>query len=389
MSLVVKSFAEEPFLPFAKPCISEETIEDLAQCIRSGWLTTGPRVQEFEAALRDYLQVPHALAVSSATAGLHLALLALDLEKGDEVITPSLTFAATANVIVQAGGKPVFVDSDPQTYNLDLNQVERGITPRTKVIMPVHFGGYPVDLGALYALADKHGLRVVEDAAHTIGATYKGKKIGSFGDIQVFSFHPNKNMTTGEGGCITTRDDGLAKRLQALRFHGIDREAWNRFSKKGSQVYDVVEPGFKANMMDMQAILGIHQLKELDTFIERRTQLARRYQEHLADWKEIELPTFSSDGYGHAWHFFNPLIMAMDRNTFIDAMKERNIGLGLHYLPVHLFSYYQKAFGYKTGDFPIAEKIGFSIVSLPLFPTLTLAEQDRVIAAMSDILKVK
>lgn len=381
----------QDFLPFSKPSISRAAIDEVVACLESGWLTTGPRVKKFEEALKAYLNAPHVLALSSATAGLHLALLALDLKQDDEIITTPMTFAATLNTIVLAGGRPVLVDVEPSTYNLDVAQLARAITPRTRAIVPVHFAGSPVDLDPLYALAEKHGLRVIEDAAHAIGTEYKGRRIGAFGDTQVFSFHPNKNMTTGEGGAITTRDDKLAERMALLRFHGMDREAWNRFGKTGNQHYEILLPGFKYNMMDIQAALGLHQLPELDRFIARRTVLAQRYQTLFAGWKELTPPRPPAYSHRHAWHLYVPLInpdaARMDRDAFMQAMKEHNIGTGLHYRAVHLYPYYQRMFGFKRGDFPVAESIGDRIVSLPLFPTMTEADQDRVVAAMRAIFR--
>jgi dTDP-4-amino-4,6-dideoxygalactose transaminase len=380
-----------PFLPFAKPDLQSEEIDEVVAVLKSGWLTTGPRVQRFEAALKDDLAAPHALAVSSATAGLHLAMLALGLEDGDEVITTPLTFAASLNTIVLAGGRPVLVDVDPATFNLDVGRVAAAITRRTKAIMPVHFAGLPVDLDPLYALADKHGLRVVEDCAHAIHTEYKGRRLGSFGDTQVFSFHPNKNMTTGEGGVVTTRDAKLAKTVATLRFHGIDRDAFNRFSKAGSQTYDVIAPGYKYNMMDIQAAIGLHQLPRLDGFIAARTALAERYGKLFADWNSLTRPQPAPFAHHHAWHLYTVLVeekaCGIDRDGFIAAMKEHNIGVGLHYTAAHLFTYYRERFGYKPGDFPHAERIGASIASLPLFPTMSTAEQDRVVAAMRDVFK--
>jgi dTDP-4-amino-4,6-dideoxygalactose transaminase len=377
------------FLPFSKPTISQEAIDEVVACLESGWITTGPRVAKFTEDLKTYLEAPYVLPLTSATAGLHLALLGMDLQPGDEVITTPLTFAATLNTIVLAGCKPVLVDIDPATLNMDLNLVADAITAKTRVIMPVHFAGLPVELDELYDLAYVKSLRVIEDCAHAIGAEYKGRKLGSFGDTQVFSFHPNKNMTTGEGGCVATRDAELAKKIALQRFHGIDREAWNRFSKSGSQDYDVVLPGFKFNMMDMQAALGIHQLKELDYFIQRRTELVERYQEVLRDWPQWTLPQDVAYAHKHAWHLYTPLLneqdAAMVRAEFIEKMKEKNIGIGLHYHAVHLYSYYQQQFGFAAGDFPHAEDVGNRIVSLPLFPLLTDAELDRVIDVMYSV----
>jgi len=379
----------EDFLPFSRPALSRAAIDEVVACLESGWITTGPRVKRFEQDLAAYLGAPHVLALSSATAGLHLVLLALDLQPGDEVITTPLTFAATLNTIVLAGGRPVLVDVDEHTFNIDVAQLAGAITPRTRAIMPVHFAGLPVDLDPLYALAEQHGLRVIEDAAHAIGTEYKGKRIGSFGDTQVFSFHPNKNMTTGEGGCVTTRDSALAEHVALLRFHGMDREAWNRFGKAGNQHYEIILPGLKYNMMDMQAALGIHQLAELDGFIKRRTELALRYQQQFAGWPQLQLPAAPAYAHCHAWHLYSPLINApsagMDRDAFMAGLKERNIGTGLHYRAVHLYPYYREHYGFKPGDFPNAEHIGECIVSLPLFPGLSDADQDRVIAAMADL----
>ena len=381
--------ANEDFLPFSRPSISQAAIDEVVACLKSGWITTGPRVKQFEDDLKAYLGAPHVLSLTSATAGLHLVLVALQLKPGDEVITTPMTFAATLNTIVLAGGKPVLVDVEPGTYNMDVTKIEKAITKRTRAIMPVHFAGLPVDLDPLYDIAKKHNLRVIEDAAHAIGTEYKGKRIGSFGDIQVFSFHPNKNMTTGEGGCVATRDEKLASDVALLRFHGMDREAWNRFGKKGNQHYEIIAPGYKYNMMDIQAALGLHQLKQLDGFIKRRTELALRYHKLLADWPQWTLTSAPAYPHLHAWHLYTPLInpeaARMDRDAFMQGMKERNIGTGLHYRVVHLYPYYREQFGFKPGDFPVAETISDRIVSLPLFPLMTDQDQDRVIAAMDDL----
>ncbi|MBU0455161.1 MAG: DegT/DnrJ/EryC1/StrS aminotransferase family protein [Pseudomonadota bacterium] len=377
------------FLPFSKPCIDQATIDEVVDCIQSGWLATGPRVQEFAKRLQQYLGASYAVPLTSGTAALHVALLGFDLQPGDEVILPSMTFVACANMIVQAGGVPVFVDVDLGTLNLTVDRIEAAITEKTKVIMPVHFAGLPVDLDPIYALAKKHNLRVLEDAAHAIGAEYKGKRIGSFGDVQIFSFHPNKNMTSGEGGCVTTRDEALARKIRVQSFHGIDRDVWNRFSKQGSQHYDVLEPGFKYNMPDLLAAIGMHQLTHVDAFNERRAQIVQRYYDELKDWKEWQLPAKPSYDCKHVWHLFTPLInekaAGMTRDEFMTKMKEYDIGTGFHYSAVHLFTYYREKFGYKEGDCPNAESIGQRVVSLPLFPTLTDDEQTRVIEAMRTV----
>jgi len=383
----------QDYLPFSRPSISRAAIDEVVACLESGWIATGPRVAQFTEKLQEYLSAPYVLPLASATAGLHLTLLSMDLQPGDEVITTPLTFAATLNTIVLAGGKPVLVDIDPNTYNMDLNQLEDAITEKTRVIMPVHFAGLPVDLDTLYQIAQANELRVVEDAAHAIGTEYKGKRIGAMGDTQVFSFHPTKNMTTGEGGCIATRDAELARKIGLLRFHGIDREAWNRYGKGGTQDYEVVLAGFKYNMMDIQAALGLHQLKELDGFIARRNELAERYQEALTDWEQWTLPSQPAFPHRHAWHIYTPLlnedVAQMTRAEFMDAMKAKNIGTALHYRAVHLYPFYREKFGFNEGDFRHAENVAQRIVSLPLFPGMTDAEHDRVLDVMYGIFNKK
>ena len=370
------------FLPFARPSIGEAEIAEVVSCLESGWLTTGPRVERFERALREYLDGRSVLAVSSATAGLHLALLALDLRPGDEVITTSLTFVATVNTIVFAGGTPVFADVEPGTRNLDVERIARAISRRTRAIVPVHFAGLPVDLDPLYELARSRGLRVIEDAAHAVGAQYKGRRIGSFGDTQVLSFHPNKNITTGEGGCIVTADAELAQRAARLRFHGIDPGA--------GLPYDVPEPGLKYNMMDLQAALGLHQLPALDGFVERRRTLAERYLEALQGGTAWELPQPAPFAHRHAWHLFTlalrPDAARLPRAALIEEMRKREVGIGLHYAPVHLFRYYRERFGYGPRDLPAAEQLGANLVSLPLFPDMTEVDVDRVVRHVRELL---
>ncbi len=379
------------FLQFARPTITDDEIAEVVECLKSGWITTGPKVKKFEEMLANYHQAPHALCINSATAGLHLALLSLDPKEGDEVITTSYTFVATLNTIVQAGFKPVLVDIDPKTYQIDGAQIEKAITSKTRAIMPVHYAGAPADLDVIYGLAGKHNLKVIEDAAHSIGTEYKGKRVGSFGDIQVFSFHPNKNMTTGEGGAIVCRDEDTVKKMNVYKFHGIDRDAFNRFSKSGSQEYDVVYPGYKYNMLDMQAALGLHQLPKLDGFIEKRTHLANRYYDLLADVDALILPEAPKYDHKHAWHLFIPLLdtdkAGLSRNDFIGKLKELNIGTGLHYQACHLFTYYKETYGYKKGDFPNTEYVTERCLSLPLFPTMTEKDQDDVVAAIKYVLK--
>ena len=382
----------DSFLPFSRPSITDAEINEVVDSMKSGWITTGPKTKQFETMLANYFDAPYAMCLSSATAGLHLVMSALDLKPEDEVITTPMTFAATLNVIEIAGAKVKLVDAD-KTYNMDVTQLRAAITPNTKAIMPVHFTGASVDLDPVYALAKEFNLRVIEDAAQAIGTEYKGKKIGSFGDTQVFSFHPNKNITTGEGGCVVTRDAKLAKKFCLMRFHGMDREAWDRFGKKGNQYYQIVYPGLKYNMMDIQSAMGIHQLPRLESFIIRRTQLAKRYYALLKDQPWFTLPVEPSFEHRHAWHLFAPLLNTAEtgitRDQLMTTLKERNIGSGLHYQAIHLYPYYQDKYGFKSGDFPIAEHIGNHIISLPLFPDMTDAEQDDVIAALNDIFNTK
>jgi dTDP-4-amino-4,6-dideoxygalactose transaminase len=385
----------EKFLPFSRPTISASAIAEVVDCLRSGWLATGPRTAKFEEMLRDYFGAPHALTCLNATMGLWMALKAIGLKPGDEVITSPLTFVATLNTIVLAGGKPVLVDVEPGTHNLDVAKLPAAITKRTRAIMPVHFAGGPVDLDPLYTLAAKHGLRVIEDCAHAIGAMYKGRLIGSFGDVQVFSFHPNKNMTTGEGGCVVTRDAKVAKSIEVQRFHGIDRASWKEQPKvEGLTEYsvnvDTVEPGLKSNFMDLQAALGIHQLPALEGFNKKRRALAERYLEQLRGIPGLTLPAAPAFRHTHAWHLFTPVVergAAVDRDTLIAELKKRQIGAGVHYTACHLLSYYRKTGGWRRGDFPAAERISDGILSLPLFPLLTVRDQTRVIRALREILK--
>jgi len=381
------------FLPFSKPSINQAAIDEVVACLKSGWITTGPRVKLFEQALQNYLSASHVLVLNSATAGLHLALNSFELKPGDEIITTPITFVSTLNTIVHNRAKPVLVDVDLNTYNIDITQIKEAITSRTRVIMPVHFAGIPVDLDPIYELADHYGLRVLEDAAHAIGSFYKGKIIGGFGDTQVFSFHPNKTMTTGEGGCVSTSDANVYKKINVMRFHGIDREVWNRNTKQGSQHYDVINPGFKYNMMDIQASLGLHQLQALESFIEKRTYLANRYQEIFADWPQLNIPKMPDYDIRNSWYIYVPLInpeaLRMTRDIFMAKMKQHNIGTGYHYQAIHLFSFYQQEFGFKRGQFPNAETISDRIVSLPLFPDMNETDQDRVIETMKKIFNEK
>jgi dTDP-4-amino-4,6-dideoxygalactose transaminase len=379
----------DSFLPFSRPTISEDAIQEVTDSLRSGWLTTGPKLEIFENMLSEYLSVPYALCTNSATAGLQLALIALGIKSGDEVITTPMTFAASLNVIEIVGATVKLVDIESETYNIDVNKIEAAITKKTKAIMPVHFGGLPVDLDSIYALAKNYNLHVIEDAAHAIGAEYKGRRIGSFGDIQVFSFHPNKNITTGEGGCLVTRSKEVAEKVSFLRFHGINKNVCNRFGKHGNPHYQVIYPGFKFNMMDIQAAIGIHQLPFLDNFIKTRTFLVKRYLKKLEGFDFLRFPKLPLYQYKHAWHLFAPIVdnkaSTISRNSLMIKLKSMNIGCSLHYKPIHLHPYYANKYGFKLGDFPNAEMLGRNVISLPLFPSMTEKEQDDVINALRSI----
>jgi dTDP-4-amino-4,6-dideoxygalactose transaminase len=368
------------FLPFTRPVIDEETIAAVADVLRSGWLASGPRVAQLEAELSAYLGGRPVRTQTSATAGLEMALLACGIGKGDEVITPALSFVATANVIVRVGAHPVFVDVGLDSRNLDFAQVEAAITPRTRAIMPVHFAGLPVDMERLYDIAARHRLRVIEDAAHAIGSEWAGKRIGSFGDLVCFSFHPNKNMTTIEGGAISGGSPAELRSIELQRWHGQ--------VKSGVDGFDTLLAGGKCNLSDVAAAVGLGQLRRLEEFNARRRVLVGQY---FALWgRDAPLRLPERGDAGHSWHVFTPLLPLMQlrisRAEFIEAMKARGIGVGVHYPAIHLFSAY-RALGYREGQFPNAERIGRETVTLPLFPAMTAADVERVVAATNDILR--
>jgi dTDP-4-amino-4,6-dideoxygalactose transaminase len=374
----VAAVQAEPWLPFTRPSIDEETIAEVATVLRSGWLATGPKVAQLEAQLSAYLGGRPVRSQTSATAGLEMALIACGIGHGDEVITPALSFVATANVIVRVGARPVFVDVGLDSRNLDLDQVEAAITPRTRAILPVHFAGLPVDMDRLYAIAGRHELRVIEDAAHAIGSSWRGRRIGSFGDLVCFSFHPNKNMTTIEGGAISGGSPQEIRSIELQRWHGQ--------VKSGVDGFDTLLAGGKSNLSDVAAAVGLGQLRRLEEFNERRRALVARYYELCRQDAPLRLP--ERGDAGHSWHVFTPLLplgeRGITRPAFISAMKERGIGVGVHYPAIHLFSAY-RALGYREGQFPNAERIGRSTVTLPLFPTMSVTDVDRVVAAVTAV----
>ena len=367
-------------LPFTRPTIDEETIQAVAEVLRSGWLASGPKVAELEAALSRYLGGRPVRTQTSATAGLEMALRACGIGEGDEVITPALSFVATANVIVRVAARPVFVDVGLDSRNIDLEQAEAAITPRTRAILPVHFAGLPADMDRLYALAGRHKLRVIEDAAHAIGSVWRGRRIGSFGDLVCFSFHPNKNITTIEGGAIS---GGSPEELKAIELH-----RWHGQVKSAADQFDTLLAGGKANLSDVAAAVGLGQLRHLEQFNARRRELVARYFELWSDNPPVRLP--ERGDAGHSWHVFTPLLplerLRISRLQFMEAMKGRGIGVGVHYPAIHLFTAY-RALGYREGQFPNAERIGRETVTLPLFPAMELTDVDRVVEATTEILR--
>jgi len=369
-----------PLLPFTRPTIDEDTIAAVAQVLRSGWLASGPKVAQLEAELSAYCGGRPVRTLTSATAGLEVALLACGIGRGDEVITPAMSFVATANVIVRVGARPVFVDVDLDSRNIDLDQVEAAITARTRAIMPVHFAGLPLDMERLYTIAARARLRVIEDAAHAIGSAYGGRRIGSFGDLVVFSFHPNKNMTTIEGGAIC---GGSPAELQT-----IELQRWHGQLKSGPDGFDTRVAGGKYNLSDVAAAVGLGQLRRLEEFNARRRALAARYYELWSTDPPLRLP--ERGDAGHSWHLFAPLLplpqLSITRREFIEAMRARGIGVGVHYPAIHLFSAY-RALGYRDGQFPNAERIGRETVTLPLFPAMDAGDVERVVEAAAAVVR--
>ncbi|MCC6869427.1 MAG: DegT/DnrJ/EryC1/StrS aminotransferase family protein [Burkholderiales bacterium] len=372
-----------PYLPFTRPTLDEATIAAVGDVLRSGWITSGPKVKAFEAALSALVDGRPVRVLSSATAALELALHVAGVGPGDEVITPAMTFFAAPNMIVRVGATPVFVDVEPGTRNLDLEQAAARIGPRTRAIMPTHFGGLPCDMDALYALARERGLRVIEDAALAIGSTWRGRAIGSFGDLCVFSFHPNKNITSIEGGALVVNDEREAQRVEALRFHGIVR------LPDGTR--DVTEVASKFNLPDVNAVVGLRQLEQLPAFNAKRRVLARRYFDRLRTDPPLELPHpgYPGEAEGHSFNLFAPLLplaaLTISRAQFRAALEARGIGTGMSYEAAHLASAFAR-FGYHRGDLPHTERIADTTVTLPLFPTMSEADVDRVCAACADVL---
>lgn len=385
----MKTGPSERQVPLALPWLGEEEEREILETLRSGWLTTGPRTREFERRFAEYVGCRQAIGVNSCTSGLHLSLVALGVGPGDEVITSPITFAATANVIVHQGAKPVFADVDPETLNVDPAEIERRITPRTKVVMPVHLFGQPCGMEAILAAARRHGVAVVEDAAHAIGAEYRGRKIGSFGDLTVFSFYATKNITTGEGGMLTTNRDDLAEKARILSNHGISADAWRRRGEGEFAHWDVILPGYKYNMFDIQAALGLEQLKKIEAFWERRKAWVAMYNKAFREIPEIRLVA-EREEVKHAYHLYAVILktedLAVGRDEILQALRNAGIGVGVHFRALHLTSFYRKTFDFKSGDLPNAEYAGDRVISLPLYPRMEEEDVKRVIAAVKQTL---
>ncbi len=382
---------KNPPLPFSRPDIGEEEIEEVVRCLRSGWITTGPLVAALEKEFAASVGAEYALAFSSCTGALHVLFLALGLGPGDEVIVPALTWPATSNMVIACGATPIFVDVDRTTWNLDPASFAAALSPRIKAVVPVHFAGQPADLDAIRAVLTEAGradVAIIEDAAHAAGSEYKGTPIGATTKLGTraacFSFHPIKNMTSAEGGMITTDDAELAERLKLWRFHGVQRDAWKAYSatEKAPATYDVVLPGFKYNLTDLHAAVGLHQLRKLTRFNHRRAEIAAVYKRELAGLPGLGLPGTAPYPHVHPWHLFT--VLPPERAPFMARLKDLGIGTGLHFEAVHLHTYYRERYGYAAGRFPVAEEVCSRIVSLPLFPTLSDEDVQDVIAAVRD-----
>ena len=373
------------FLPFHFPHIGEEEIRAVEETLRSGWITTGQKVKAFEQDFARFIGAKHAIAVNSATAGLHLALEAAGVKAGDEVIVPTMTFAASAEVVVYLGATPVLVDCHADTLNMDPDEVARAVTPRTKAVMPVHFGGHPCEMDRVHAIARHHNLVVIEDAAHSLPAAYREQAVGTLSDLTCFSFYATKTITTGEGGMVTTDRDDYADRIRIMSLHGISRDAWKRYTAEGSWFYEILQPGYKYNLTDIAAALGIEQLKRCNAFHASRRRIARRYDEGFAGLYELVLPTCRAD-VRHAWHLYVIQLrlesLTIGRGEFIEALKAEQIGSSVHFIPLHLHPYYRDRWGYSRESLPRASEAYDRIVSLPIYPDMTDDDVDDVIRAV-------
>lgn len=375
-------------IPFFKALIGEEEIENVVETIRSGWLTSGPKVKQFETEFANMVNSKHAIAVNSATAALHLALEAHQIGPGDEVLVPTLTFAATAEVVIHLGATPVLVDTNPDDLNICIDDLEAKITEKTRAVMPVHYAGQPCNMDRICEVAKRHNLAVIEDAAHAFPAAWRGNAIGSIGDVTCFSFYANKTITTGEGGMITTDNDQLAARMKQMSLHGLSRDAWNRFSEKGSWRYEIEAAGYKYNMPDTSAAIGLGQLAKAQELRDRRNWAAEKYIAAFETSEFVDTLKVDDDS-SHAWHLMVIKLktdkLAIDRSDFIVALNQAGVGTSVHYTPLHLHRLYRDEFGYQPSDLPVASAVFETIISLPLFPTITHEEIDYVVETVNQI----
>jgi len=376
------------FLPFAQPLLGEEEIGEVVHCLRSGWLTTGQKVKQFEREFTEFTGARHALAVNSCTAALHLALEAVGVGPGDEVITTPMTFTATAAVIEHLGARPVLADVDPRTLNIDPAQIERRLSARTKAILPVHFAGQACDMDAICAIARDRGVPIIEDAAHAIPTRYKGRLVGTLSDVTCFSFYATKNVTTGEGGMVTTDRDDLMERMRLMHLHGMSKDAWKRYTQAGSWSYEILAPGFKYNLTDIAAAIGVHQLRKAEDFRRRRLAIADAYDAALGGLPGVRLPQVD-DREGHGWHLYviqvDPEQLTIGRDQFIERLVARNIGVSVHFIPLHIHPYYRERYSLQPGDFPNAFAAYERILSLPIYAKMSDEDVRNVADAVRDI----
>jgi len=385
-----ESPVRQTFLPYNRPEIDGADIEEVLDTLRSGWITTGPKTKEFERRFADYCGVRHAIAVNSCTGGLHVALAAAGIGPGDEVIVPTMTFCATANVVAHVGATPVIVDVEPDTLNIDPQCVQAAITSRTRAVLPVHLYGHPCRMDRIGEIARAHHLLVIEDAAHAVGAEWRQQRIGALSPATAFSFYATKNLTTAEGGMITTNDDEYARQMRIWVLHGMSHDAWNRYSAEGSWYYEVIAPGFKYNLTDLQAALGLHQLERLETMIQTRTLLAGLYGAGLSDLAEVELPA-QQPGIRHAWHLY-PIRLRLEtlrinRAQFINQLRNEGIGTSVHFIPLHRHPYYRERFGLQNANFPVADAAYERLISLPLYTKMTPSDVQDVVEAVRRIVR--
>ena len=387
---MVENKIRTDFLPTFRPNISDDEINEVVKTLKSDWITTGPKTKEFENELKKYIDCKHAIALNSCTAALHLSLVALGVKEGDEVITTPFTFVSTANVILHQKAKPIFVDIKKDNFNINPDLIEDKITSKTKAIITVDYAGHPCDYDKIQTITKKNNIHIIEDAAHALGAKYNGENIGKINDTTCFSFYATKNITTGEGGMVTTENNELAEKIRILSLHGISKDAWKRYSSEGSWFYEIIYPGYKYNFTDIQSSIGIHQIRRLKEFQKQKKKIVEIYNESFEKISGINPPVVRKN-VEHAWHLYPITIeeskIGINRNQFIEELKKLNIGTSVHFIPIHMHRYYKEKFGFKDNDFPIASDVYKKILSLPLFSKMTENDAYDVINAIKIIIK--